>query len=244
VGLLSEISGHYPEVSIIELLAVIRILPLYCELIFPIPRFLIPIPYSHIRRYGIYYKVETMETATNLNNSGIALTEANRPNDAIPLFRKALGMEPENPLLWLNLGIAQQRTGNYEEAIDSFHRALNIDEGIAEAWLSMGLIYYELEEFDLCRECYNSAVYYDGANPKIWNNMGVLSFTEGDLNEARCCFEEAVSLAPHYYDALYNLRDTCRELGDYRAAAEFERALSGINSRRGPNTVRGTKGQE
>jgi tetratricopeptide (TPR) repeat protein len=185
-----------------------------------------------------------METAINLNNSGIALTEANRPKDAIPLFRKALVMEPGNPLLWLNLGIAQQRTGNYEEAIESFQKALDIDGGLAEAWFSMGLIYYELEEFGLCRECYNSAVYYDGANPKIWNNLGVLSFAEGDFNEARCCFEEAVSLAPHYYDALYNLRDACRELGDYRAAAEFERALSGINVRHGPNTIQGTKGQE
>ena len=67
-----------------------------------------------------------METAAFLNNSGIALTEANRPLDAIPLFRKALVIEPENPLLWLNLGIAQQRTGDYEEAVESFHLALNI----------------------------------------------------------------------------------------------------------------------
>ena len=182
-----------------------------------------------------------METATNLNDSGIALTEANRPNDAIPLFRKALVMEPGNPLLWLNLGIAQQHAGEYEEAIESFHRALGIDNAIAEAWLSLGLIYYEIEEFELCRECYNSAIHCDDANPKIWNNMGVLCFAEGNLSEARNCFEEAVSLAPHYYDALFNLRDTCRELGDYRAAAEFERALSGINSRQGPNTIHGAR---
>jgi hypothetical protein len=35
-----------------------------------------------------------------------------------------------------------------------------------------------------------------------------------------------VSLVPMYYEALYNLRDACRELQDYRAAAEFERILS------------------
>jgi tetratricopeptide (TPR) repeat protein len=167
-----------------------------------------------------------METADYLNNSGIALTEANRPNDAIPLFRKALVMEPGNPLLWLNLGIAQQRTGDYAQAIESFHRALSIDDAIAEAWLSMGLIYYEIQEFDLSRECYQSALMYNDDDPKVWNNLGVLCFSEGNLEEARSCFEEAVSRAPHYYDALVNVRDVCRELGDYRAAAEFERALS------------------
>jgi tetratricopeptide (TPR) repeat protein len=171
-----------------------------------------------------------METAAFLNNSGIALTEANRPYEAIPLFRKALGMEPENPLLWLNLGIAQQRTGNYEEAIDCFHKALNIDDCLGEAWLSMGLIHYELEEFDLCEDCYRAALAQNENDPKAWNNLGVLFFTKGDFEEARRCFEEAVSLVPHYHDALINLRDSCRELGDYRAAAEFERALSELGS--------------
>ena len=181
-----------------------------------------------------------METAAALNDSGIALTEANRPNDAIHLFRKALAMEPGNPLLWLNLGIAQQRTGSYDEAIDSFHHALNLDDSLAEAWLSMGLIYYETEEFDLSEDCYHYALAQDDANPKVWNNLGVLFFAKGNFDDARSCFEEAVSIVPHYYDALYNLRDACRRLGDRRAAAEFERALSGLSDRHGPTTHPGT----
>jgi tetratricopeptide (TPR) repeat protein len=169
-----------------------------------------------------------METAAFLNDSGIALTEANRPNEAIPLFRKALIMEPENPLLWMNLGIAQQRTGNYEEALNSFQRSIFISSDLAEVWDSMGLIYYELEQFELAEECYHSALARQGDAPKTWNNLGVLYFVEGSYEEARHCFEEAVSLSPLYYEALYNLRDTCRELQDYRAAAEFGRILSGL----------------
>jgi tetratricopeptide (TPR) repeat protein len=169
-----------------------------------------------------------MESATFLNDSGIALTEANRPNEAIFLFRKALIMDPENPLLWLNLGIAQQRTGEYDEALHSFQRAVAIDDDLADAWVSMGLIYYELEQFDLSEACYHSALEREGDAPKTWNNLGVLYFTEGSYEEARHCFEEAVSLVPLYYEALYNLRDVCRELEDYRAAAEFERILSEI----------------
>jgi tetratricopeptide (TPR) repeat protein len=181
-----------------------------------------------------------METASFLNDSGIALTEANRPNDAIPLFQRALSIEPENPLLWLNLGIALQHTGEYEEAIGSFHRALSIDGTLDDAWLSLGLMYYEMEEFDLCEDCYHTALFHNAKNPKAWNNMGVLNFTRGIFNEARTCFETAVSFAPHYYDALFNLRDTCRELGDFRAAAGFERALSGFSSRQAPSAHPGS----
>jgi tetratricopeptide (TPR) repeat protein len=134
-------------------------------------------------------------------------------------------------MLWLNLGIAQQRVGSYEEAIDSFGRAVFIDDGLAEAWFSLGLVYYDLEQFDEAEECYHSALVRDDNAPKTWNNLGVLYFTMGNLEEARHCFEEAVSIIPVYYDAVYNLRDACRELGDYRAAAEFERVLGNLGPR-------------
>jgi len=178
-----------------------------------------------------------MESSERLNDSGIALTEANRPYEAISMFQKALVMDPGNPLLWLNLGIAQQRTGEYQAALDSFQRSIYIEENMADAWGAMGLIYYELEQFGEAEECYEAALSRDRCSPKIWNNLGVLYFTQGNYENARCCFEEAVSLFPHFYDALYNLRDTCRELADYRAAAEFERILSGLNAGNGSGLI-------
>ena len=177
----------------------------------------------------IYYEGALMETAERLNDSGIALTEANRPFEAIPLFREALIMEPENPFLWLNLGIAQQKIGEYEEALDCFQRAVYIDDDMAECWGAMALIYYELEYFDSAEKCYRVALEREPNSPKVWNNLGVMYFSRGDYEEARNCFEEALSLMPMYYDAIFNMRDTCRELKDYRAAAEFERALSQFN---------------
>jgi tetratricopeptide (TPR) repeat protein len=89
----------------------------------------------------------------------------------------------------------------------------------------MGLIYFQLDIFDSAEEFYRKALIRDHNSPKIWNNLGVLYFSEGSYEEARHCFEEALSLTPMFYDAIFNLRDTCRELGDYRAAAEFERVL-------------------
>jgi len=175
----------------------------------------------------LYYR-GLMETAAKLNDSGIALTEANRPYEAIPLFHKALCIEPENPLLWLNLGIAQQKTGDYKKALECYQRSVSINDDMTESWGAMGLIYYELEQFEAAEKCYQNALGRDRDSPKIWNNLGVLYFSQKDLEAARRCFERALSLLPMYYDALFNLRDTCRELSDYRAAAEFERILQGL----------------
>ena len=167
-----------------------------------------------------------MESSAQLNDSGIILTEANRPHEAISQFQKALALDPGNPLLYLNLGIAQQRTGEYQAALDNFQRSIYFDNDLADAWGAMGLIYYELDQFDKAEEYYYAALERDRNSFKVWNNLGVLYFSRGSFEEARCCFEEALSLYPHYYDALFNIRDTCRELEDYKAAAEFERILS------------------
>ena len=166
-----------------------------------------------------------METAASLNDSGIVLTEANRPSDAIPLFRKALIMEPGNPLLWLNLGIAQHRNGASDDAMQSFERCRAIDDDNAEAWGALGLLHYEMEQYEEAEYYYNGALERNDSSSRCWNNFGVLYFTEGAYDDARDCFERAVTLDPYYWDALYNLRDSCSELGDERAAAEFDRRL-------------------
>ena len=169
-----------------------------------------------------------MENTAALNSSGITLTEANRPYEAISLFQKALAVEPENPLLWLNLGIAQQKTGEYETALKSFINCIQIDNEMATAWGAIGLIYYELEQLDKAEDYFQESLLRDRNSPKVWNNLGVLYFNLGSYEEARDCFEEAITLNPQYYDALYNIRDTCRELEDYKAAAVFERILMDI----------------
>ena len=171
-----------------------------------------------------------VETSEYLNDSGIALTEANRPFEAIPLFQRALLIDPENPLLWLNIGIAYQKTGEYKEALACFNKAVSIDDELAEAWGAMGLIHFELNDFHAAEDAYCAALERDPQSPKLWNNLGVLLFSKQNYKRARDCFEEALNIMPMYYDALYNLRDTCRELQDYHAAAEFERALSELKN--------------
>ena len=170
-----------------------------------------------------------MENAANLNDSAIALTEADRPFEAVPLFMRALILEPENPLIWFNLGVAQQKLGDYNEALGSYQKAVFFDGEFSDAWGSMGLIYYEQRQFESSEECYKTALSRNSRSPKVWNNLGVLYFSRNNFTEARNCFEEALVLLPSYYDALFNMRDCCRELGDNKAAAEFDRHLSALN---------------
>ncbi|MDR2841856.1 MAG: tetratricopeptide repeat protein [Spirochaetaceae bacterium] len=146
-------------------------------------------------------------SAQELNNQGIALTEADKSEEAIALFHEALKIEPWNPLLYLNLAIAEQKNGNCQAAEENFKAALAIDTKLGEAQAGLGLIHYGRGEFEEARHCYLLALENNCCIPKVMNNLGVLDFINGDFESARSCFESALSLMPNYKDAILNLQD-------------------------------------
>jgi Flp pilus assembly protein TadD len=168
------------------------------------------------------------ERADALNRSAVMLTEAGRPFEAVEILSRALESEPENPILHFNKGIALQKTGDYEKALGAFQAALAYDEAMAAAWGAMALLYYESSALSRAEDCYKTALRLDGDEPRVWNNYGVLHFTRGDYDAARQCFEKSAAMLPSYRDALINLRDTCRRLEDWRAAAETEALLGAL----------------
>jgi tetratricopeptide (TPR) repeat protein len=182
---------------------------------------------------NLFDEEDRMDSVAMLNDSGIVLTEANRPFEAIELFRKALVQEPENQWLWLNIGMAQKKVGDYEAAEYSYRRCVGIDRSNGEAWSALGLIMYEQERFDEAERFYLNALDRARGIASIYNNYGVLKFTLGDYNTARELFEQAVALSPGYHDALYNLRDCCMELEDPSAAYEIGRRLNELGPNRG-----------
>jgi adenylate cyclase len=75
-----------------------------------------------------------------------ALRYAGRPQEAIPLFKKAIRLNPIPPSWYLNdLGYAYSQVGRYEEAISAYKKALHhtpdnlfVHLGLAFAYISSG----------------------------------------------------------------------------------------------------------
>ncbi|MDR2793980.1 MAG: tetratricopeptide repeat protein [Treponema sp.] len=168
-----------------------------------------------------------METSSALNNIGIALTQAGKPFEAIAIFDKAITLDRDNSALFLNKGLAEQKTGNYEAAISCFEKALELYSGFSDAWAALGLIYYETGRLEIAEYCYMHALKEERKSETL-NNIGVLCFNRERYEDARCYFEEALS--PFFYDALYNLRDTCEELNDFQAASEMGRLIKSLDA--------------
>jgi tetratricopeptide (TPR) repeat protein len=165
-----------------------------------------------------------METSSELNGIGIALTQIGKPFEAIAVFDKAISLDKDNPVLYLNKGLSEQKTGNYKAAATCFEKAIELHSDFSNAWAALGLVCYESGQLEIAERCYARALEGERKSETL-NNLGVVYFNQERYEDARQCFEEAVALSPFFYDALYNLRDACVKLDDFQAATEAERLL-------------------
>ena len=79
------------------------------------------------------------ESSVALNNLGIALTEAGRPDDALPLLFRAVERDPADASGWFNLGNAHAAADEFTEAGQAFDRCLALDGERFKAWNNLGL---------------------------------------------------------------------------------------------------------
>ena len=174
------------------------------------------------------------ETAEKLNNQAIILASHGDYTEAIACFVRALTIENDNSLLWFNLGITYRDAGNLiysRGALTKAYAQNCTDEEIVEA---LSLVCFGLGDFAAALYYCEEGLAYNPENPHLWNTLGVIYFNRQMLTAACDAFEHAASLNPYYYDALFNLRDTYKELGNGKGERECSRRMKEIEKHGAP----------
>ena len=113
--------------------------------------------------------------------------------EKIQLFKKALGLNPQNPDAHNSLGVIYKRLKMYNLALESYKNALSIpDYRMPEhAHNNIGVLYKEMEDYDLAIEEFKKAVTIRPGFAKAWNNMGTAYKSKRMFDEAITCFQKA-----------------------------------------------------
>ncbi len=170
------------------------------------------------------------ENADTLNIHAIELASQGHFTEAIACFKRAIGIDKSNLLLWYNLGVTYRDSGDLESAKEVLLTAYDIDEYDEDLLETLALVLYSLDEIDDAFDFCSKAVEINPQNPRIWNTVGVLYFSRSEFDQACAAFETAVTLFPYYYDALYNLKDTYEELGNIAGKDDCESRLKNLKS--------------
>jgi tetratricopeptide (TPR) repeat protein len=163
----------------------------------------------------------------SLHLLGMVASQARRPELAIDLIEKAIGLNGRVAAYHSNLGSILQAQGRLAEAGASYAQALALDPNMAEIHLNLGLLLQTQGKLNEAVAEYEAAVALNPALAEAHSNLGNGLQSQGHLEPAIAHYEEALKLKPAFVEAWYNLGNAllAQEKLD-EAAASYQRALS------------------
>jgi len=193
---------------------------------------------------GLKYQIQAIDylrLAQNIGKSSVIVqetagviyrdfSEGDDQNNylAIQAFKKALELEPSNPVIATDLGNAFFRANDFEQSIYYFNEALSLKNNYNPAKLglakSLGADNKEEEALDilikLSKETRDSNVYYE---------LGQLYFNQDKYNKAQTAFSSAITLSPLYSNALFGLALTLEKTGENEQAMYYYKKVQRLN---------------
>ena len=87
------------------------------------------------------------DSALFFNELGIAYRNKNKLDESIQAYRKALSLDPENPVVMKNLADALFLKKEYSQAVEMCQKALKSNPRFYQVRSTLGLAYYRLERY-------------------------------------------------------------------------------------------------
>lgn len=114
---------------------------------------------------------EMKAEAEKLKNEGNSLTKADKLDEALLKYTKAIELDGKNPVFYCNRAAVYSKLGNHQQAIKDCNAALSIDSSYCKAYSRLGLAYSSLNRFKEAKECYEKALELDPDNESLKNNL-------------------------------------------------------------------------
>ena len=190
--------------------------------------------------------------------TGVALTTANKPTDAVTQFKAACRLTGDDLLASLLLQGALAQTGQAAEAqtvyLDAVRRfgkptggmdtsaslvrlkaALKAAPESPILYLLLGDVYQIAENFPAAGAAYQKAMLLSPRWAKPQINLGLLKLAQGKPAEATLLFEAALMREPQNTEVLFFRADALRQSGNLRGAiATYQRIETRATNRKTP----------
>ncbi len=124
---------------------------------------------------------------------------------AVPLYRKALEINPNNGRVHANWGLCLLQQGKLEEAKARFERAIELQPDLAVAHCNLGIVFRGQNKVPEAAEAYREALRLDPDFAMAHLYLGTLLVDLGQLQQAESHLAEAVRLDPSDPFAQFNL---------------------------------------
>jgi tetratricopeptide (TPR) repeat protein len=137
--------------------------------------------------------------------AGEQFAEQDDPLGAVPLYRKAIEINPKHVLSHFRLGTILMNLGRHDEAKTHLLRVVEYEPGFYGAHMNLGLTFVDLGEIDEGEKHLAEAVRLEPDDPFANYYYGHALHRRGKLDEAARRYERALKNEPNSVPALLGL---------------------------------------
>jgi Tfp pilus assembly protein PilF len=165
--------------------------------------------------------------ATAWHRLGVVACRQGRLEEGSELFRKAVQVQTDFVLAWMDLGAALRELSDTAGAVDCFDRVLAIDPLNADAHNSRGEALSAQRRHNDALKSYEAAIRLKPLDPRAHNNAGGALLEMGQYQTALERLDAALALRPGYASAIANRGSALHGLGRFaESIAQFDHALA------------------
>lgn len=151
---------------------------------------------------------------------GIALHMTGKSAEAEQQLARATRLEPDSGDLQAALAELYDGSGQQQKAREAYETALRLEPRNIAYRIRLGRLLVKLDQSDAARAAFELALAEDPRNPEALFELGRIATGSRNYVEAIRYLERAVSLAPGYADAHYQLSLAYQRAGNAAKAAE------------------------
>jgi Flp pilus assembly protein TadD len=173
----------------------------------------------------------TVNAAAQLNvkelyKNGTEAVDHHRYEQAVPLLKRAVELEPTHRAAWTNLGRAYMGLHRTDEAISAFQKQIDLNAYDQYAYNNLGYAYKSQQKFAEAEAAFQKQIEIDPFNKYAHESLGRLYLEQHKYAAAAPLIEKAIALSPKKASLQIRLGEALLNTGEPdRARAAFSRAV-------------------
>ena len=164
--------------------------------------------------------------------AGLAFLELRQFEEAEKYFRRALEINPNYMLAFLNLGESLRMQQRYEESLEFYRAALSLNPGSASVHAAMGASLFRLKRYEAAVSSMERALAIKPNLPRAHTFhyfTGYALQETNQLDDAGEHYEKALQISPHFWKAIDRLAGLRFAQGNYKESLGLYKTLVKID---------------
>ncbi len=116
---------------------------------------------------------------------------------AIPLYEKAIDIDPNNDMAYFRLALSYNYNGNYDKAIAVFNKEIELYPENYNIYDVQSMSYENKGDFDNAIANSNKALQLNPDDEYAYNNRGTAYLSKGDVDRAIADYDKAAEINPN-----------------------------------------------